>query len=49
MFLRSDIQGMDHNILGGDDLIDSYTDQDLANHKQKGKPYKIVKDETFGR
>ena len=42
------IQGMDHNVLDGDDMIERYSDRDLANHK-KGKPYEIVKDETFGR
>ena len=39
---------MDHNVLSGDDLVLRYSERDLANHK-KGKPYKIVKDETFGR
>ena len=43
-----DVQGMDHNVLSGDDLVLRYSERDLANHK-KGKPYKIVKDETFGR
>ena len=39
---------MDHNVLDGDDMIERYSDRDLANHK-RGKPYAIVKDETFGR
>ena len=42
------IQGMDHNVLSGDDLIERYSERDLASH-QKGRPYEIVKDETFGR
>ena len=45
---NEDIQGMDHNDLAGDDMMDRYSDRDLANHR-KGKPYEIVKDETFGR
>ena len=41
---------MDHNVLdGGEDYIDKYLDRDLANHKKKGKPYKVIKDEVFGR
>ena len=40
---------MDHNVLDGDDFIGKYSDRDLANHKAKGKPYKIIKDEVFGR
>ena len=39
---------MDHNNLDGDDFIENYLVKDLANHK-KGKPYKIIKDEVFGR
>ena len=44
------VKGMDHNVLdGGEDYIDKYLDRDLANHKKKGKPYKVIKDEVFGR
>ena len=39
---------MDHNVLDRDDMIERYSDRDLASHKE-GKPYEIVKDETFGR
>ena len=41
---------MGHNVLdSGEDFIDKYLDRDLANHKKKGKPYKVIKDEVFGR
>jgi len=42
--------GMDHKIGGAvEDDIDKYVAQDLANHKEKGKPYSILKDEVVGR
>jgi len=42
--------GMDHKVgeLGEDD-IDKYDAKDLANHKERGKPYSIIKDEIVGR
>ena len=40
---------MDHNNLEEDDFIDRFSAQDLANHRVKGRPYKIIKDEVFGR
>ena len=40
---------MDHLNLEDDDFIDFLSAQDLANHKSKGRPYKIIKDEIFGR
>ena len=39
---------MDHNDLAGDDLICRYSERDQADHR-RGRPYKIVKDETVGR
>lgn len=42
-------KGMDHNNLEEDDFIDRFSAQDLANHRSKGRPYKIIKDEIFGR
>ena len=41
---------MGHNVLDvSEDNINKYLDRDLANHKKKGKPYKVIKDEVFGR
>ena len=40
---------MDHNNLEEDDFIDRFSAQDLANHRLKGRPYKVIKDEVFGR
>ena len=40
---------MDHNNLDEDDFIERYSDKDLANHKTKGRPYKIIMDEIVGR
>lgn len=42
--------GMDHKVgEGGEDDIAKYAAQDLANHKDKGAPYNIIKDEVVGR
>jgi hypothetical protein len=40
---------MDHKVEGGEDDIDKYAAKDLANHKDKGAPYNIIKDEVVGR
>merc|ERR1711892_360112 len=42
--------GMDHKLGGAlDDDIDKYAEKDLANHKDMGTPYNIIKDEVVGR
>ena len=41
---------MDHKVgQAGEDDIDKYAAKDLANHKDKGAPYNIIKDEVVGR
>ena len=41
---------MDHKLgEAAEDDIDKYVAKDLANHKAKGTPYTIIKDEIVGR
>jgi len=41
---------MDHKLdKAADDFIEKYAAKDLADHKAKGAPYKIIKDEVVGR